>query len=129
DVGGSDVHALRDPTRGGLASALNELAESSDVGIVVEESAIPVPKVVAAACEILGLDPMHVANEGCCVAFVAPASADAVIAAMRACPEGTHAVRIGTAYSEHPGRVAMHTLVGAHRIVDMLVGEQLPRIC
>jgi hydrogenase expression/formation protein HypE len=129
DVGGADVHALRDPTRGGLGSALGELAEASNVGIIVEESAVPIPPVVSAACEILGLDPMHIANEGCCVGFVAPESADAVIAAMRACPEGRQAVRIGTASAQHPSRVAMHTLVGAYRIIDMLVGEQLPRIC
>lgn len=129
DVGGADVHALRDPTRGGLASALNELAASSGVQIVVDEAVLPVPRVVAAACEILGLDPLHVANEGCCVAFVAPGSADAVLAAMHACPEGAGAVRIGTVAAEHPGRVTMRTLIGAHRIVDMLIGEQLPRIC
>lgn len=129
DAGGSDVHALRDPTRGGLASALNELAETSGVGILVEENAVPVPSVVAAACDLLGLDPLHVANEGCAVAFVHPASADAVLAAMRSCPEGAQAVRIGTAVADNPGRVALHTLVGAYRIVDMLVGEQLPRIC
>jgi len=129
DVGGADVHALRDPTRGGLASALNELADTSGVGIVLEETALPVPPVVAAACELLGLDPLHIANEGCCVAFVAPGAADAVLAAMRACPEGAQAVRIGTAIADSPGRVVLHTLVGAYRIVDMLVGEQLPRIC
>ncbi|HEU5426618.1 MAG TPA: hydrogenase expression/formation protein HypE [Actinocrinis sp.] len=129
DAGGADVHALRDPTRGGLASALNELADASGVGMLVEESAIPVPPVVAAACDLLGLDPLHVANEGCAVAFVHPAGADAVLAAMRACPEGAQAVRIGTVVADNPGRVALHTLVGAYRIVDMLVGEQLPRIC
>lgn len=129
DAAGPDVHALRDPTRGGLASALNELAQSSIVGIVVEESAIPIPRVVAAACDLLGLDPLHVANEGCAVAFVHPARADAVLAAMRACSEGAQAVRIGTVVADNPGRVALHTLVGAYRIVDMLVGEQLPRIC
>jgi hydrogenase expression/formation protein HypE len=129
EAGGPDVHALRDPTRGGLASALNELAQSSGVGILVEESAVPIPGVVAAACDLLGLDPLHVANEGCAVAFVAPRSADAVLAAMRSLPEGAQAVRIGTAVAENPGRVALRTLVGAYRIVDMLVGEQLPRIC
>jgi hydrogenase expression/formation protein HypE len=129
DVGGAHVHALRDPTRGGLASALNELAASSDVGIVIDESALPIPRVVAAACEILGLDPLHVANEGCCVAFIASGSADAVLAAMRASPDGVDAVRIGEAHADHRGRVSMRTLLGAHRIVDMLVGEQLPRIC
>jgi len=129
DAGGPDVHALRDPTRGGLASALNELAGTSGVGVVLEENAVPVPNVVAAACDLLGLDPLHVANEGCAVAFVDPASADAVLAAMRARPEGAQAVRIGTAVAQDPGRVVMRTLVGAYRIVDMLVGEQLPRIC
>lgn len=128
-AGGADVHALRDPTRGGLASALNELAEASGVGILVDEGALPVPPVVAAACDLLGLDPLHVANEGCAVAFVHPAKADAVLAAMRAVPEGAQAVRIGTVVPDNPGRVALHTLVGAYRIVDMLVGEQRPRIC
>jgi hydrogenase expression/formation protein HypE len=129
DAAGPDVHALRDPTRGGLASALNELAQSSNVGILIEEGAIPIPQVVAAACDLLGLDPLHVANEGCAVAFVHPEQAEAVLAAMRARPEGAQAVRIGTVVAENPGRVALHTLVGAYRIVDMLVGEQLPRIC
>ena len=129
DAAGPDVHALRDPTRGGLASALNELAQSSNVGILIEENAIPVPQVVAAACDLLGLDPLHVANEGCAVAFVHPAHADAVLAAMRTRPEGAQAVRIGTVVADNPGRVALHTLVGAYRIIDMLVGEQLPRIC
>ncbi len=129
DTAGPNLHALRDPTRGGLASALNELAQSSDVGILIEENAIPIPPVVAAACDLLGLDPLHVANEGCAVAFVHPVHADAVLAAMRARPEGAQAVRIGTVIAHHPGRVALHTLVGAYRIIDMLVGEQLPRIC
>jgi hydrogenase expression/formation protein HypE len=88
-----------------------------------------VPAPVAAACELLGLDPLHVANEGCLVAFVAPAAADAVLAAMRSRPEGAGAVRIGTVTAGPPGRVTASTLVGARRTVDMLVGEQLPRIC
>jgi hydrogenase expression/formation protein HypE len=128
-AGGPAVHALRDPTRGGLASALNELAAASDIGVLIEEAAVPIPRVVAAACDLLGLDPLHVANEGCAVAFVAPDRADAVLAAMRERPEGSQAVRIGTAVAQHPGRVSLHTLVGAERVVDMLVGEQLPRIC
>lgn len=128
-AGGRSVHALRDPTRGGLATALNEIAQASGVGIVLEESAIPVPAPVAAACELLGLDPLHVANEGCLVAFVAPAAADAVLAAMRERPEAPMAVRIGVATDDHPGRVTVRTLVGAHRTVDVLIGEQLPRIC
>ena len=124
-----DVHVLRDPTRGGLASTLNEIAESSDVGITIEEGAVPVPGPVQAACEMLGLDPMHVANEGKCVAIVAPEHAEAVLAAMRARPEGEGAAIIGRVVAEHPRMVTIRTLVGSERIVDMLIGEQLPRIC
>lgn len=128
-VAPDDVHVLRDPTRGGLASALNELAAASGVGVELDEPAVPVPSTVASACDLLGLDPLHVANEGCLVAFVAPQAADEVLVAMRATPEGAGAVRVGEAVAEHPGRVVMRTLVGSRRIVDMLVGEQLPRIC
>jgi hydrogenase expression/formation protein HypE len=124
-----DVHVLRDPTRGGLASALNEVALASAVGMVLEEPAIPIPGPVRAACELLGLDPLHVANEGKLVAIVPASSADAVLAAMRARPEGAEASRIGEVVADHPGMVTMRTLVGSERIVDMLVGEQLPRIC
>ncbi|HEU5158405.1 MAG TPA: hydrogenase expression/formation protein HypE [Streptosporangiaceae bacterium] len=129
DAGGVSVHALRDPTRGGLASALNELAETSAVGVELDESAIPVPGTVAAACDLLGLDPLHVANEGCLVAFVSPEAALDVLVAMRAHPAGHQARPIGRAVAAHPGRVRMYTTVGATRVVDMLVGEQLPRIC
>lgn len=129
DAGGDAVHALRDPTRGGLASALNELAAASRVGIEIVEPAVPVPPAVAAACELLGLDVMHVANEGCLVALVAPGAAEAVLAAMRGCPEGARACRIGEVVSGPVGRVSAATLVGSRRVVDMLVGEQLPRIC
>ena len=125
----SDVRVLRDPTRGGLSSALNEIAEASGVGIVLDEAAVPVPEPVRGACEMLGLDPYHVANEGKCVAIVPAESADAVVAAMRSVPEGEGAVRIGEVVSAHPGMVTVRTLVGSERIVDMLVGEQLPRIC
>lgn len=128
-AGGAGVHTLRDPTRGGLASALNELAAASGAGVEVEECAIGVPEQVASACELLGLDPLHVANEGCLVAFVAPSVADAVLAAMRADPAGREARVIGTVTAGPPGRVAARTLVGSRRVVDMLVGEQLPRIC
>ena len=124
-----DVHVLRDPTRGGLSSALNEIAAVSRVGMVLDEPAIPIPGPVRAACEFLGLDPLHVANEGKLVAIVPGASADAVLAAMRARPEGAEAARIGTVVADHPGMVTMRTIVGSERIVDMLVGEQLPRIC
>ncbi len=124
-----DIHVLRDPTRGGLSSALNEIAATSGVGIVLDEPAIPIPGPVRAACEFLGLDPLHVANEGKLVAIVSAASADAVLAAMRARPEGAEAAIIGRVVAEHPGMVTMRTIVGSERIVDMLVGEQLPRIC
>jgi hydrogenase expression/formation protein HypE len=129
DAGGSDVHALRDPTRGGVASALNELAEASAVSVELDEAALPVPHQVAAACELLGLDPLHVANEGCLVAMVAPKSADEVLAAMRRRPEG-HAARVVGRVGDGPaGLVTVRTLVGSSRVLDMLVGEQLPRIC
>jgi len=124
-----DVHVLRDPTRGGLSSALNEIASVSRVGMVLDEPAIPIPGPVRAACEFLGLDPLHVANEGKLVAIVPGGTADAVLAAMRARPEGAEAARIGTVVADHPGMVTMRTIVGSERIVDMLVGEQLPRIC
>ena len=123
------IRVLRDPTRGGLSSALNEIAATSGVGMVLDEAAIPIPGPVRAACEMLGLDPFHVANEGKLVAIVPRASAEAVVAAMRALPEGIDAARIGEVVAEHPGMVTIRTLVGSERIVDMLVGEQLPRIC
>ena len=124
-----DVRVLRDPTRGGLASALNEIAAASGVGIELREETIPIPGPVRAACEMLGLDPLHVANEGKLVAIVPAASAQAVLAAMRAVPEGAEAVEIGRVVAHHPAMVTMRTIVGSQRIVDMLVGEQLPRIC
>ncbi len=124
-----DAHVLRDPTRGGLASAVNEIAAASAVGIVLDDAAIPIPGPVRAACEMLGLDPLHVANEGKCVAIVPATSAKAVLAAMADLPEGEGAAVIGRVVADHPGMVTMRTLVGAERIVDMLVGEQLPRIC
>jgi len=129
DTAGGALHAMRDPTRGGLASALNEIAQASRVGIVLEEPAIPVPPPVAAACELLGLDPLHVANEGCLVAAVSAGMADELLDAMRSMPEGASAVRFGEVVDDTLGRVWMRTLVGSRRIVDMLVGEQLPRIC
>ena len=129
DAAGEAVHALRDPTRGGVASALNELADASGVSIELDEPALPVPPQVAAACEVLGLDPLHVANEGCLVAVVAPEHADRVLAAMRRRPEGATACAIGRVGDEVAGRVTVRTLVGSSRVLDMLVGEQLPRIC
>ncbi len=124
-----DAHVLRDPTRGGLASALNEIATASGVGVELDEEAIPVPGAVRAACEMLGLDPLHVANEGKCVAIVPGPHAAAALTAMRALPEGADAVLVGRIVPDHPGMVTLRTLVGSERIVDMLVGEQLPRIC
>ena len=123
------VHVLRDPTRGGLASALSEIATAAGVGIMIDEQAIPVRRLVAAACEMLGMDPMYVANEGKVVAIVAAADADAVVSAMRSHDVGRNAVRIGDVVTEHPGLVAARTLLGATRVVDTQVGEQLPRIC
>ena len=123
------AHVLRDPTRGGLASALNEIAAASGVGIELREETIPIPGPVRAACEMLGLDPLHVANEGKLVAIVPASSAEAVLAAMRAVPEGSGSVVIGSVVADHPAMVTLRTIVGSQRIVDMLVGEQLPRIC
>jgi len=123
------VRVLRDPTRGGLASALNEIAATSAVSIQVDEPAVRIPGPVLAACEMLGLDPFHVANEGKLIAIVDPASADAVLAAIQAVPEGADAAVIGRVVAGVPGRVTVRTVVGSERIMDMLVGEQLPRIC
>jgi hydrogenase expression/formation protein HypE len=123
------IHVLRDPTRGGLATTLNEIAGQSGVGMLIEESAIPVRPQVEAACEFLGLDPLYVANEGKLVAIVAAKDADAVLAAMRAHPLGAESARIGTV-TEDPHRfVQMATRFGGRRVVDWLTGEQLPRIC
>ncbi|MEU5097899.1 hydrogenase expression/formation protein HypE [Streptomyces sp. NPDC020996] len=127
---GAAVHVLRDPTRGGLAAALNEIARDSSVAVEIEEYAVPVPEAVASACDLLGLDPLVVANEGCLVAFVDPAVAGDALAAMRSMPEGAQAARIGEVVPDGPrGRVTLRTLVGARRIMDMPLGEQLPRIC
>jgi hydrogenase expression/formation protein HypE len=126
---GTDVHVLRDPTRGGLAASLNEIAGAADVGVLIDEQAIPVDRTVAAACEILGMDPMYVANEGKVVAFVPAADADRVLEAMRSHPEGVNATIIGEVTSTHRGMVAARTPLGSTRVVDMQVGEQLPRIC
>jgi hydrogenase expression/formation protein HypE len=125
----SQIHCLRDPTRGGLASAVNEIAARADVGMTLEESEIPVREEVRAACEMLGLDPMYVANEGKLIAFVAPDGAAAVLDAMRAHPLGKDAARIGEVTWAHPGLVTMRTPFGTTRIVDVLPGDQLPRIC
>lgn len=128
-AGGTDVHAMRDPTRGGLAATLNEIAQQAGVGLRLAEEAIPVKGAVAAACELLGLDPLYVANEGKLVAFVAARSADDVLAAMRAHPLGREAAIIGEAVADEHRFVQMTTAFGGERIVDWLAGEQLPRIC
>jgi hydrogenase expression/formation protein HypE len=124
-----DIHCLRDATRGGVATVLNEFAECSAVAIRVREADIPVGYAVRGACEILGLDPLYLANEGKLVAIVPAARADAVLAAMRAHPAGRGAMLIGEVCAGPPGRVILSTVIGGDRIVDMLVGEQMPRIC
>lgn len=124
-----DIHVLRDPTRGGLASALNEIAQASDVGIVLQEGDIPVETAVASACELLGMDPLYVANEGKLIAILPSDQADAVLAVMRQHPLGAKAAIIGTVTNNHPGIVVARTGIGGTRMVDMQIGEQLPRIC
>jgi hydrogenase expression/formation protein HypE len=124
-----DVRVMRDPTRGGLASTLNEIAVQSHAGIAIRETALPIHDGVRGACEVLGLDPLYVANEGKLVAIVPAASAEAVLAAMRRHPLGAEAAIIGEVVALHPGLVTMHTPFGTSRIVDMLAGDQLPRIC
>jgi len=126
---GQGIRCMRDPTRGGLSSALNEIASRSHVGIELEEQAIPVREEVASACELLGLDPMYVANEGKLIAIVDSATAADVLVAMRLHPLGGQAQIIGTVGKETPGLVTMRTALGTTRIVDMLTGDQLPRIC
>jgi hydrogenase expression/formation protein HypE len=124
-----EIRCLRDPTRGGLATTLNDFAMQSGVGITLEESKIPVAKAVMAACELLGFDPLHIANEGKLAAVAAARDAENVMAAMKRNRYGTAAAIIGEVVAEHPGQVVMKTSLGASRIVDMPVGELLPRIC
>ncbi len=125
----NEIHVLRDPTRGGVGTALNEIAESSQVGIKIYEDKIPLKKEAAAACELLGMDPLYLANEGKLLAFVSGEDADAVLNAMTANQYGKDAVVIGEVTADHIGEVIMVTRIGGGRMVDMLVGEQLPRIC
>jgi len=124
-----EVRVMRDPTRGGIASSLNEIAKASNVGIVLQEAKIPVPNTVRSACELLGLDPFYVANEGKLLAIVAPDKAEEVLAAMRKNEYGTKAAIIGEVSEANPGMVVTKTGIGGTRIVDMQLGEQLPRIC
>jgi hydrogenase expression/formation protein HypE len=126
---GAEIHCLRDPTRGGLATTLNEFAQQSRVGIRIDELSLPVNPAVLGACELLGFDPLYVANEGKLVAVVAPGDVDRVLATVRKNQYGQKAVIIGEVVKEHPGRVVLKTRLGASRIVDVLVGELLPRIC
>ena len=126
---GKGVHVLRDPTRGGITSALTEIAQAAKVGMLLEEARIPISEEVKGACEILGLDPLYVANEGKLLAIVAPEEAEKVVRTMNSHPLGRDAAIIGEVTVEHPGLVMMRTRVGGTRIVDMLSGEQLPRIC
>ncbi len=124
-----NIRCLRDPTRGGLATTLNEIAAQSKVGIHIEETAIPVHDAIRAACELLGFDPLYVANEGKLIAIVPPDAAESVLNAMRQNKYGHRATIIGTVTDQHIGRVTMKTSLGASRIIDMLAGEMLPRIC
>ncbi len=124
-----EIHVLRDPTRGGLATTLNEIARQSRVGIEIYEEAVPVRESVVAAAEILGLDPFYIANEGKLIAILPRAQTEAVLAAMKKNSYGQDAAVIGEVKEEHPGRVVMKTTIGGKRLMDMLAGEQLPRIC
>jgi len=128
-AGGESVHVLRDPTRGGVATTLNEIARQSGAAIILDERAIPVRPAVVAACEMLGFDPLYVANEGKLLAIVAADAAPAVLAAMRATRYGEEAVVIGHVQATPAGRVLLRTAIGSTRVVDMLAGEMLPRIC
>ena len=129
DAAGAAVHAMRDPTRGGLASTLNEIALASDVGIVIDETRLPVRAEVQSACELLGLDPVYVANEGKAVFFVAPEAADRVLEVLRGDPLGKDAAHIGHVTAEHKRMLVARTAMGANRVIPTMIGEQLPRIC
>jgi hydrogenase expression/formation protein HypE len=129
NAAGTAVHAMRDPTRGGLASTLNEIAQSSGVGMAIDEASLPVRPEVQSACELLGLDPVYVANEGKAVFFVAPEAADRVLAILRAHSLGRDAARIGQVTAEHKRMLVARTALGANRVIPIQIGEQLPRIC
>jgi len=128
-VAGDAVHVMRDPTRGGLASTLNEIATSSNVGVEIDETAMPVRAEVQSACELLGLDPVYVANEGKAVFFVRADAAERVLETLRAHPLGREAARIGRVTTQHPRMLVARTHMGANRVIPMQIGEQLPRIC
>ncbi len=126
---GIEIHCMRDLTRGGLASALNEIASSAKIHINIDETAIPVSEEVQSACEILGFDPLYVACEGRFICFVPPSDSEKALKIMRSHPQGTNSSIIGSVTSGQPGVVTMRSKIGATRIVDMISGEQLPRIC
>ncbi|HSZ17765.1 MAG TPA: hydrogenase expression/formation protein HypE [Terracidiphilus sp.] len=129
DAAGGAVHAMRDPTRGGLASTLNEIAIASNIGVDIDETSMPVHTEVQSACELLGLDPVYVANEGKAVFFVAPEAAVRVLEVLRAHPLGREAARIGQVTAQHPHMLVARTVLGANRVIPTQIGEQLPRIC
>jgi hydrogenase expression/formation protein HypE len=126
---GDGVHVLKDPTRGGVATVLNEIARSSHVGIHLFEESLPIGRPVAAACEILGLDPLYVANEGKCLVFTSPEQSETLLKTMKKDRYGRNSRIIGEVTAENPGKVLLKTRVGGTRIISMLTGEQLPRIC
>ena len=125
----NEIHVLRDPTRGGISSALNEIAQKANLGILIQQDKIPVTEQVNAACELLGLDPLYIANEGKLIAILPAEKANEVLDEIRQHPLGKDAAIIGEVVSDNPGTVVMETLIGSKRVVDMLSGEQLPRIC
>jgi len=129
EIAGTGVHAMRDPTRGGLASTLNEIAHASGVGVLLNETSLPVRREVQSACELLGLDPVYVANEGKAVFIVASEAVDSVLAVLTAHPLGRQATCIGHITAEHPRMLVARTAMGANRVIPMQIGEQLPRIC
>lgn len=129
DVLGTDIKFMRDPTRGGLASVLNELAEIRKLGFVIEQDKLPIDEQVEGACEMLGLDPLYVANEGSFVAIVSPEQADLALSLLHADPNGVNAAIIGEVTESHSGKVMLKSRIGGHRVVGYLTGEQLPRIC
>lgn len=129
DAFGNKIKFLRDPTRGGVATVLNEISQKSRLGIRLQEQQLPVAEAVEGACELLGLDPLYVANEGIFIAVMAPDIADAALAMMQGDPKGQGAARIGEVVDTHPGQVVIKSLIGGSRVVHMLPGEQLPRIC
>ncbi len=124
-----EIRCMRDPTRGGVSSTLNEIAQQSRVGIELDETSLPIHEQVRGACELLGLDPLYVANEGKLIAIVAPDAAEALLSSMKSHPLGTETQIIGTVTEKDPGLVTMRTPLGTSRVVDMLAGDQLPRIC